>query len=56
MPMDQDSPLHQSFPDCFNKNTMLDPKWQQMAEDELNETPENYKERLNLLQHLVSSK
>ncbi|KAF2884160.1 hypothetical protein ILUMI_22019 [Ignelater luminosus] len=55
MPMDQDSPLHQSFSDCFNKNTMLDPKWQQMAEDELNETPENYKEQLNLLQHLVSN-
>lgn len=31
----------------------LDPDWQQRAEDELNETPENYKQKINALRELA---
>lgn len=34
----------------------LDPDWQQRAEDELNETPENYKQKTNTLRDLIKSK
>lgn len=53
--MDQDLPLHKVFSDYFNKNTILEAKWQEMAENELNESPENYKEQLLLMQKFVSS-
>lgn len=33
----------------------LDPDWQQRAEDELNETPENYKQKTNALRDLIKS-
>uniref|UniRef100_A0A1Y1LTY1 CRAL-TRIO domain-containing protein n=1 Tax=Photinus pyralis TaxID=7054 RepID=A0A1Y1LTY1_PHOPY len=54
MPMELESSIHKTFSDSFKKHT-LNPAFLQVAEDELNETPENYKQQLNLLRLLVAN-
>lgn len=38
----------------FNKSSSLGIKWQEMAENEINETPEVYKEEMALLQSYIT--
>ncbi|KAK5646338.1 hypothetical protein RI129_004802 [Pyrocoelia pectoralis] len=54
MPMELDSPLQKAFSDSFKKST-LNPTFLHIAEDELHETPENYKQQLKLLHLLVAN-
>lgn len=54
MPKELDSPLQKTFSDSFKKST-LNPTFLHIAEDELHETPENYKQQLKLLHLLVAN-
>lgn len=60
MPMDKKSPPTSPLRQCFEKlqttTATLDDEWQQRAEEELNETPENFKQRTNALRLQVLSK
>lgn len=61
MPMDTKSPPVSPLRQCFEKlqpsaPTLLDEEWQQRAEEELNETPENYKQKIKALRLQVLGK
>lgn len=60
MPMDTKSPPTSPLRQCFEKlqssTKELNEEWRQRAEEELNETPENYKQRTNALRLQVLSK
>lgn len=60
MPMDRNSPPMSPLRQCFEKlqspTKELNTEWRQRAEEELNETPENYKQRTNALRLQVLSK
>ncbi|KAF5281042.1 hypothetical protein FQR65_LT14892 [Abscondita terminalis] len=51
--MDPERNRSKEFNETFNKPTTLNPKFLKIAEDELHETPENYKQELKVLHNLV---
>lgn len=57
--MNTKSPPTSPLRECIEKlqpSTTLNHEWQQRAEEELNETPENYKQGINTLRLQVLSK